>query len=438
MNHRNAFIACLVAFVWLGACLQVPESEDDVDASGSSGSGGGTSSPTMHPSCARASAIDGVYCDSADTYVCTQLLVSNASCQAANGATTVPPPGALIWCCETSTDGGLAGGGGSAGSTGGSAGADASLGGAGGSMGGGGGFGGTDGGTAGAAGASSGGNGGSATGGTAGVGGSVGTGGGAGFDGGTTGCDASAPVQLVGTPTVVTQITGVASLAHLAVDSTHVYVATRLGLSIHRAPIAGGPSQQIAVTATPSLGVGVHGNNLYWTTSGGQVFRGAKDGASSTLLTTLGADALGIAADPTHAYVVRLTSPGPLLRVPAAGGAAVTLGTVPTTTRSVIVTPTRYIVGGLGSKLYSMPLGGGAGALLLDLGPGRDVGQLAYRPGEIWLSSFGSFEILRIDETCQTMSVARDSLVQVLGLAVSDTHVYFTRFNDNKVWSLPR
>ncbi|MBX3126283.1 MAG: hypothetical protein KF718_06180 [Polyangiaceae bacterium] len=419
MSARSSWLLAGLLLCAAGSCL-APE-EGGVDGDFEAGTGGSISSTTLHSSCDRASGIDGVYCtsDYTMTYVCRELLVHNGGCRAANGATTLPLPGAVLWCCAPPDAG--------SGGAGGSGGQDASLGGSAGAAAAGGGV-------------SAGGNGGVSAGGSGGTGGSGGVS--SGGSGGTAGCG-GATAPLTGTPTLVTTLTGVTQLAQLAVDASHVYIATYTGNVVRRAPVSGGASELVATSSVSAMGITELGANVYFTNVIGEVTRAAKNGSSQNQVASLGSDGIGLTADSSHLYALRLTNPGPLLQIPIGGGTPVPLGTFPVTTRSVVKAPTRFIVGGASvPKLWSMPLTGGTATELVDLGAtsGRDVGQLAYDAGKIWVASLQSSEILVVDEACSTVTVARAAAdtSSVLGIALNATHVFWASFQDNKVWSLPR
>ncbi|MBK9000403.1 MAG: hypothetical protein IPM35_32180 [Myxococcales bacterium] len=333
--------------------------------------------------------------------------------------------------------GGSAGAGGTSGSGGASGGSGGASGGSGGASGGSGGLGGASGsgGASGGSGGATGGSGG-ATGGSGGA-----SGGSGGATGGAGGCG-GATAPLTGTPTVVTTVTGTTQLTHLAVDATHVYIGTYALKELRRAPIGGGTSETVGSTSLNVMGVAHLANDAYFTDVGGQVIRAAKAGGSQSVLASLGSDGIGLTVNASFVHALRLANPGPLFRIPVGGGSPTSIGTFPVTTRSVVEAPTRFIAGGASApKLYSMPLSGGTATELVDLGPGgRDVGQLAYDAGKVWVASFQSNEILVVDESCLTVTAVRSATDtnKVIGIALSPTHVYWSSFQDNRVWSLPR
>lgn len=109
-------------------------------------------------------------------------------------------------------------------------------------------------------------------------------------------------------------------------DATNLYYTNYEPQNVYRVPKAGGSATALAsnLPGAPK-GITVQGSSLYWAATFGTlgVMQMATSGGTITRLTTSVTGAF-IAADATHVYYV---NSGSLMKLPAAGGSAVTLAT---------------------------------------------------------------------------------------------------------------
>jgi len=114
----------------------------------------------------------------------------------------------------------------------------------------------------------------------------------------------------------------------VAVDATNVYWIDQMqpNSGVLKAPIAGGPAVQLAVTdPIEPMGIALGGDNVYFANGEGTVFEVSKTGGpTQVVLSNLGQFPAGLATDATTLYVAASTK---VVSIPLGGGAARTLAT---------------------------------------------------------------------------------------------------------------
>ncbi len=115
---------------------------------------------------------------------------------------------------------------------------------------------------------------------------------------------------------------------NVAVDATNVYWIDQMqpNSGVLKAPIAGGPAVQLAVTdPVEPMGIALGGDNVYFANGEGTVFEVSKNGGpTQVVLSNLGQFPAGLATDATTLYVAASTK---VVSIPLGGGAARTLAT---------------------------------------------------------------------------------------------------------------
>jgi hypothetical protein len=115
---------------------------------------------------------------------------------------------------------------------------------------------------------------------------------------------------------------------NVAVDATNVYWIDQIqpGSGVLKAPIAGGPAVQLAVSdPIEPMGLALDDDNVYFANGEGTVFEVSKNGGPThVVLSNLGQFPAGLATDATNLYVAASTK---VVSIPLGGGAAHTLAT---------------------------------------------------------------------------------------------------------------
>ena len=257
--------------------------------------------------------------------------------------------------------------------------------------------------------------------------------------GGTTACDAGATDPLTGTPTLIATLTQ-SDVQGLAVDDSYIYVSQPNARNIVRVEQQTGTRVELYTDPNPPTGLTLEGTDLFWTTSEGELRRAPASGAGPvSAIATVGYAAQCLAVDGTHAYIGRNTT-APIARVALADGTIESLATFDAASGIAIGSQGDLLFGDTASDvLWNVPISGAAATEFAQLGAGRQVMDIERDGTTVWVASAGTFEILRIDETCKTVSIAYGA--DARALALSPTHVFWVSFTSGvgyQLYSLPR
>jgi len=245
--------------------------------------------------------------------------------------------------------------------------------------------------------------------------------------------------------------TGGAQMEGVAIHSGYAYVADSGAGTIRRVPVAGGPSSTIVSGQAPVQTVAVDDTHVYWPRPGAGIGRKPKDGSGSGFeIIAAGGTALSrvfaVAVDADYVFVATRTPE--LLRMNKAAGSPVTV--LDTVSASGINQNDPVYIALFGNRVYwthwlNSPDSGAVRSVTRD---GQNLVQIAeVHPEGIVTDGSAAYWTVgypvtgRIRKGFAALTTASDLIVnqdRPRGVAIDNTHVYWTNFDDDTLRRAPR
>lgn len=215
-----------------------------------------------------------------------------------------------------------------------------------------------------------------------------------------------------------TLVSGLQNSVSLSADNDYLYYSDFPGFSgwvIKRSPITGGAGTTLFTPAARPESIFATSSYIYYTTSGGGVYRVNKDGSGQSQIVTGESGYYGVTANAANLFFSNGSngSAGKVYKAALDGSGATAILTGLTDVRGVAASGTNLFVGALSGQIRRTDLNGGSPTLM---GTAASYWQLAYADGEVFYTNNAStLGKIAFDGTGQTSLYSSGS--QVLGVA---------------------